>query len=234
MSNRWPKQVPQLTSQEQKIRSDFMRTWLSVYPRDYSVMEKFNHECLKTSRLPSSCRTLEIGAGLGEHLKYENLVIQEYYALEIRDDFIKTIQQRFPGVKAICGDIQQKLNFPDGFFDRIMAIHVLEHLPNLPGALREIRRLIKPQGFCEFVLPCEGSLAYSLAREISAKRLFKKLYPKVSYDIFIKSEHLSTFEEIMVEIKKEGFVVEDAVFFPIPLPVVFCNLAAGLRCRVKA
>jgi ubiquinone/menaquinone biosynthesis C-methylase UbiE len=33
--------------------------------------------------------------------------------------------------------------FEDGYFDRVIAIHVLEHLPDLPRALREISRLMK-------------------------------------------------------------------------------------------
>ena len=32
--------------------------------------------------------------------------------------------------------------FADGFFDRSIAVHVLEHLPNLPAAIREVYRLL--------------------------------------------------------------------------------------------
>ena len=43
-------------------------------------------------------------------------------------------------------DCQQRLPFEDGSFDRALAIHVLEHLPNLPAAVAEIHRLLKPSG----------------------------------------------------------------------------------------
>ena len=53
------------------------------------------------------------------------------------------IRERHPGVEVLVGDCQQRLPFDDGSFDRVLAIHVLEHLPNLPAALAEIRRLLQ-------------------------------------------------------------------------------------------
>ena len=52
---------------------------------------------------------------------------------------------RFPRIKAVTGDCQQRLDFADGYFDRILAVHVLEHLPNLPAAVREMHRLCDKQ-----------------------------------------------------------------------------------------
>jgi ubiquinone/menaquinone biosynthesis C-methylase UbiE len=88
--------------------------------------------------------TLEIGAGLAEHLAYERLTAEQeanYAAVEIRPDMVKTIRQRFPRIQARLGDCQQRLDFPDGYFDRVLAIHVLEHPPNLPATVEEMHRL---------------------------------------------------------------------------------------------
>ena len=58
----------------------------------------------------------------------------------------------------MVSDCQQRMDFPDGFFDRYLAIHVLEHLPNLPGAVREAWRLLnKERGRMLVVIPTEGS-----------------------------------------------------------------------------
>lgn len=38
------------------------------------------------------------------------------------------------------------LDFPDNFFDLIVSHEVFEHLPNVPAALAEIRRVLKPDG----------------------------------------------------------------------------------------
>ena len=96
-----------------------------------------------------------------------------------------------PGIQVVVGGCQERLAFPDGTFDRILAVHVLEHLPNLPTAIREMHRLIdKQRGQFEVVIPCEGGLAYSLARRISAQRFFEKRY-KMPYRWLIEREHIN-------------------------------------------
>ena len=92
-----------------------------------------------------------------------------YYALELRANIASRLRECFPRIQILVGDRQERHEFLDGFFDRILAIHVLEHLPNLPAALREMHRLCdKQKGVFTVVIPCEGSLAYGLGRRISA------------------------------------------------------------------
>lgn len=55
------------------------------------------------------------------------------------------ILRRFPNVQTVVGDCQKKMDFPDGYFDRYVAIHVVEHLPDLPAAIREAWRLLNKQ-----------------------------------------------------------------------------------------
>ena len=135
-----------------------------------------------------------LGAGVGEHLFYERLTSRQesdYCALELRENMAADIRIRFPRVQTIVGDCQQRLNFEDGYFDRILAVHVLEHLPNLPAAVEEMYRLSdKQRGVFSVVIPCEGSLAYSLARRLSAQRIFEKRYQQ-SYRWFIAREHIN-------------------------------------------
>src|SRR5437879_11379988 len=158
------------------------------------MIEKFNQGYVVQHAPINFLTTLEIGAGLGEHLNYEKLSENQqknYVALELRETMAEQIKSRFPNVQTVVGDCQQTLPFPDGYFDRIIAIHVLEHLPNLPAAIKEMYRLCnKQQGVFSIVIPCEGGLAYSLARKISAQRIFEKRY-KQSYKWFIEREHVN-------------------------------------------
>jgi ubiquinone/menaquinone biosynthesis C-methylase UbiE len=179
--------------------------------------------------------TLEIGAGLGEHIKYEDLTNQRYCVLELRDNMAEVIVRRFPHVAVKIGDIQSKTGYPDDEFDRILAIHVLEHLPDLPSALSEICRILKPEGFLTAVIPCEGGLAYALAREISTVRLFDKQFSDrgVSYRWLVrKTEHINTPNEILEELK-ERFTIVQRSYFPLKIPFVFCNLCIGLHMKKK-
>ena len=127
---------------------------------------------------------------------------------------------------------KKKTNFKSNFFDRVIAIHILEHLPNLPKALNEINRVIKTSGTFQIVIPCEGSLAYSIARKISAERIFKKRY-EMDYEWFIKREHINSPLEIFTELE-EYFKIDTIRFFPINIiPLKFCNLCIGINLTKK-
>ena len=228
--SKWPKVFPALTAEQKRISDDFMKYWHEVLPRKYGIIEKFNHG-YPVKHAPAEFKTtLEIGAGLAEHLLYEKLTPEQeanYVALELRPNLVEAIRERFPRIQARQGNCQEPLDFPDGSFDRIIAVHVLEHLPNLPAAVREMRRLCRPvRGVFSVVIPCEGSLAYSLARRISAQRIFEKRYGQ-SYRWFIEREHINRPGEIIEELDR-FFEVRHRGFFPLPLPFVFCNLCLGL------
>ncbi len=234
-AGKWPKIFPELTAEQKRISDDFMKHWHEVLPRRYGVVDEFNHRYPVRHAPKKFSRTLEIGAGLGEHLKYEHLLPEqerEYVALELRPNMVESIRNRFPGVQAVLGDCQERLPFPDGHFDRILAVHVLEHLPNLPSAISELYRLCdKSTGSLSVVIPCEGSFAYTLARRISAQRVFERRY-KQSYQWLIEREHLNKPAEIFPELQK-FFDVRHRTFFPVPLPLVFCNLCIGITLSPK-
>jgi ubiquinone/menaquinone biosynthesis C-methylase UbiE len=235
-SNKWPKVLPGLSEEQRRISDDFMQHWHEVLPRRYKVIDDFNHRYPVQHAPENFVRTLEIGAGLGEHLEYERLSpeqMKQYVALELRPNMAETIQQRFPNVQVAVGDCQARLPFPDDYFDRIVAVHVLEHLPMLPSAVSEMFRVCdKQKGMLSVVIPCEGSLAYNLARRISAQRDFEKRY-KQSYRWFIEREHLNKPAEVIYELERH-FATTHRGFFPIPVPATFCNLCIGLTLRPKA
>jgi len=230
-STKWPKTLPPLSPEQQKINDDFMKRWHEILPNRYGIVERFNHKLPVQFSRPGFRTTLEIGAGLGEHLHYEKLTAEQeanYHANEFRENMAARIREQFPRVQTVLGDCQKRFDFPDGYFDRYLAIHVLEHLPDLPACIREAYRLLnKERGQLLVVIPCEGSLAYTLARRISAQRIFEKTY-KMSYDVFIKREHINVPSEILAELD-HYFLIERKRFFPLPfLPFVASNLCIGL------
>jgi len=231
----WPKIIPPLTAEQKTISDDFMKYWHEVLPKKYGLVDDFNHDYAVKHAPPEFRTTLEIGAGLGEHLAYEKLTEEQernYVALEMRPNMAERIRERFPRIQTCVGDCQAELQFPAGHFDRILAIHVLEHLPNLPAAVREMRRLCHPaRGIFSVVIPCEGGLAYTLARRISAQRIFEKRYGQ-SYAWFIQREHINRPAEILRELSRFFDVVHRS-FFPLGVPLVFCNLCIGLTLKPK-
>jgi len=232
---KWPKKLLPLTPEQQRVSDDFVKHWHEVLPRKYGIIERFNHGYIVKRSPKDFVKTLEIGAGLGEHLAYEKLSesqMRNYMALELRENMAEQIKKRYPGVKVIVGDCQERLDFPDNYFDRILAVHVLEHLPNLPAAVREIHRLSdKRRGKFYTVIPCEGSMPYAITRRFSARRMFERRYGQ-SYRWFIEREHINKPDEIFEELKP-CFEITHKSFFPIPLPFVSCNLCVGLTLRPR-
>ncbi len=230
---KWPKTFPPLTREQETIRDDFMRHWHEVLPRRFGAIDRWSHRYAVRNAPASFEHTLEIGAGLGEHLEHERLDgVQRagYVALELRANMASEIARRHPGVETRVGDCQERLDFPDGHFDRVVAVHVLEHLPNLPAALREVHRVCdRRRGVLQIVIPCEGGLSYSLARRVSAQRIFERRY-RQPYRWFIEREHVNRPEEILEELRPL-FAVAHRAFFPLPLPSIALNLCIGLTLR---
>jgi SAM-dependent methyltransferase len=235
-TGKWPKVLPPLTPEQRRISDEFMKLWHEVLPRRFGIVETFNHNFPVKHSRPGFISTLEIGAGLGEHIHYEKLTPEQernYYALELRENMAAAIRQNFPRVQAIVGDCQARLAFDDGSMDRVIAVHVLEHLPNLPECIREVYRLLhRTRGQFLIVIPTEGSLAYTCARKLSAERVYKKHFGG-DYSWFYKREHINLPHEILAELDPY-FTIEKRSFFPLPfLPAVFCNLCIGVALKPR-
>tara|TARA_B100000579_G_C22705568_1_gene791917 strand:+ start:130 stop:840 length:711 start_codon:yes stop_codon:yes gene_type:complete len=234
MKGTFPKKIPHLSEEQLKIKKDFYSFWLQKLRKSYGIVDYFNHNFVVRNSKDHFETTLEIGAGIGEHLNYEKLTTiqkRNYYALDSSEILLDQLSSEQQEINAVLGDCQKTFNFEDNYFDRVIAIHILEHLNNLPETIKEVHRTIKSDGQFLVVIPCEGGLAYSIAREISAKRHFKKRY-NMSYDWHIKSEHLNYPNEIIYEIEKKFYITKKS-FFPLFLPLIFCNLCIGLVLQKK-
>jgi SAM-dependent methyltransferase len=217
-----------LTARQKEILEDWYSYWLKLLPKQYGAISRFNHSYPARTAAPG-LRTLEIGAGNGEHLAHESTDRQEYYALELRQELADQLSARFPGIKTVVGDCQERIDVPDHSFDRVIAIHVLEHLADLPRALDEVARILAPNGRFSVVIPCEGGLLYKLGRRFSSQRIFEKRYG-VDYDWMISYEHINRAEEVVNELAAR-FRIEQRTYFPFRAPSIDCNVVIGLTLR---
>lgn len=83
-----------------------------------------------------SAHVLEIGAGEGSLQD----VVEDYTGLDISATTRRNYHKRFVQADA------RAIPFRDGEFDAAWSVWVLEHVPNAEQALREIRRVLKPNG----------------------------------------------------------------------------------------
>lgn len=225
----WPKQLPELSPEQERIREDWYQLWLHEIESSWKfrAIDRFQYTYPARRPPPPGGRTLEIGAGLGNQIQHEDLRDQTYVATDIRPEMIEAIERDYPNAEAVLLDAQQGLPFPDDEFDRVIAVQVLEHLPDLPPALDEISRVMKPGGRFIVIIPCEGGAAYGLARRISSKPMFEKRYD-TDFDWFAKTEHCNVPWEIQHELDKR-FSRVSRRFFPLLAPSVNANLLIAME-----
>jgi SAM-dependent methyltransferase len=220
----WPKERASLTDEQSAIMADWIAEFLTVVkPSHFGWLSRFDHTFPLRSASPGQ-RTLEIGAGTGSHLPFEPT--GDYVALEGSRDLADQIPRR-EGLTVVVADCEQRLPWDDDSFDRVLAIHLLEHLYNLPATLEEVARVLRKDGVFSVVIPCEGGQLYSLGRRFTTKRMFEKRY-QMPYEWMIQQEHCNTAREVMTELGRH-FHVRRRSYFPLGLPTPDMNLMIGLE-----
>jgi ubiquinone/menaquinone biosynthesis C-methylase UbiE len=130
-------------------------------------------------------RVLEVGFGSG--LSFLNLreLYREIWGLDLtaNTDEITELFRREGIETHLQNGSVQSMPYPDGFFDSVLLISILEHLKpeEQPGVFREIRRVLKPGGQVVYGVPVERPLMVFLFRVLG-------------YDI--RQHHFSTEKDV--------------------------------------
>ncbi|NTU46239.1 class I SAM-dependent methyltransferase [Candidatus Roizmanbacteria bacterium] len=93
-------------------------------------------------RFQKNDTVLDFGCGAGDYVSQVSLMSKKTKGVD-RD--VTTAKKRFPK-NSFLTQKAEKLPFPDNSFDKIMAINVIEHVYDFDGLLKELKRVLKPQG----------------------------------------------------------------------------------------
>ena len=107
-------------------------------------------------------RVLDIGCGGGSYLY--RLKSWGWDAYGVEPGAAGAAQARSLGIHVHQGRLEEAA-FPDSFFDVVRLNHVLEHLTAPRGTLREIKRIVKPDGLVYVTVPNTRSLNFWLFGE---------------------------------------------------------------------
>ena len=102
---------------------------------------------------------LDVGCGGGSYL--HRLKQRGWNVYGVEPSAAGTAQARSLGIN-VCHGYIEDARFPDGFFDVIRLHHVLEHLTAPQATLREIARILKPDGLVYVTVPNTQSFNFWL------------------------------------------------------------------------
>lgn len=89
-------------------------------------------------------RILDLGCGPGRwHATVRKLLPNVvYYGIDLHPGMLA----HHPAPRALTVGNALRLPYTDGSFDVVMANHMMYHIPDIEGAIKEIRRVLKPDG----------------------------------------------------------------------------------------
>lgn len=165
-----------------------------VSAAEYEAFHRYVHECL-----PSGGRVLDVGCGVGlllerfkgeAEMQIEGIEYSEYAA----------VKARARGFEVALGTLENA-GFPDGYFDAITILYVLEHVPNPREVLTAIHQILKPGGYLCLSVP-----NYRYLRLRGDNRVIRALNPKASIH---PEEHLQNFTPVTMErmVTESGFSI---------------------------
>lgn len=220
--------------------SEYVARWSEIYEHsnyDSGLASYFlrkSHEWCEAT-IPAAAsfgKVIEVGAGTGVHLRFIRHPFEEYWLTDLHPPML----ERTTYGPALCGRIHLKredatrLSFENGSFDRLIAAHVLEHLPNPHLVLREWVRVVRPGGVISLILPCDPGLAWRLGRTMGPRRTFVRL--GIDYDYWMAREHINSVSNL-VSLVRYYFDDFDEYWRPTYVPSMDANLFYIAHIRVR-
>ena len=179
-------------------------------------------------------RTIEIGAGTGEHIKYVKHSFDQYLLTDLDQEALNVARKKIHGDQKGRVDFEVQpageLNYPDNSFDRLIATHVLEHIyfPHL--ALKEWIRVLKDGGTLSILIPTDPGLAWRLGRTLGPRR--RAINQGIAYDYIMAREHVNACNNL-IAILRHYFRDSKELWWPLPLASIDLNLFFSFQAIIK-
>ncbi|MHC4905085.1 MAG: class I SAM-dependent methyltransferase [Planctomycetota bacterium] len=133
----------------------------------------------QTGLVDNGKTALELGCGSGQLASFFYKKGVSIIASDISETAIDHARKLYPDVMFQTHSAEE-LPYEDGSFDIVMSFDVLEHLPNVDQHLREVRRVLKPDGYYLFQTP--NKLSNAIFETLKCRSMaWKKYHPSLHY-----------------------------------------------------
>ncbi|MDR1398163.1 MAG: class I SAM-dependent methyltransferase [Desulfarculales bacterium] len=139
-------------------------------------------------------RVLEIGAGSGRHLPFIKHSFDQYILSDVNTCLLQEAKAKNSNIHKgkLRYEIQdaKNLGYDDSYFDRLIAVHVLEHIYEPHLAIQEWLRVIKNGGMLSVLIPTDPGLAWRMGRRLGPRK--NALNKGIAYDYIMAREHVNS------------------------------------------
>ena len=179
-----------------------------------SLGKEFYERLLDLAGNLSGLKVLDVGCGYGALLGQISAQVKncELFGVDFSISRLKTASSQIDSIITLVeANIQETLPFSDAYFDRIFCTETLEHLKHPERCLREMTRILKPDGRAIITIPNATGFApfHLMAPFIPGTWLRGKLLPYEHPSITDQPiDTCYVYEEIMQLIWSSGFKIE--------------------------
>jgi phosphatidylethanolamine/phosphatidyl-N-methylethanolamine N-methyltransferase len=145
-------------------------------------------------------KVLDVGGGKAEHFDFIKHGFNSYTIIDIRD--VLNSFSYPEKVFFVHGDAE-KMPFDNASFDRIIVTCLLHHVANPLNVLRELKRIIKPNGEISIMVPHDPGIFYRTSQTLTTFRSAAKRGLLQEARIVHSLEHRNNFWSLDQLIKSE-------------------------------
>lgn len=176
---------------------------------------------------------LEVGSGGGHHISFVRHSFDRYVLSDLNADYLRHLTEKVAvgrkGKVEVASQDATRLSYPDSSFDRVIATHVLEHLPKPHAVLKEWTRVLRPGGTLSLVLPSDPGLAWRVGRCFGPRAAARKV--GYEYDYWMAREHINSIGNL-VSFVRYYFPQRSERWSPFGVPLTDINLFYVCHIRV--
>lgn len=177
---------------------------------------------------------LEVGAGTGEHIAFIRHRFDKYVLSDVDPATLDVARaklgNRFGEKISFSPQTGERLNYADNSFDRVIAVHVLEHIYRPHLVIKEWARVVRDGGVLSILIPTDPGIAWRLGRHLGPRKY--AIAKGIAYDYVMAREHVNSCTNL-VALLRHYFPDRVESWWPLRIPIVDLNLFFVFHTTIK-